>query len=58
MKDKTENWPEPEGGFNKPTQALRSLSHCSPSSQGLVFAHPDREYSMLLQRLQIKDSGA
>lgn len=57
-KNNDKDWPEAEGGFDKPTQALRSLEHCSPSAQSLIFTHPDREYSMLLQRMQIRDSGA
>lgn len=56
MNDDNKDWPE--AGVNKPAVTLRSLQHCSPSAQSLIFTHPDKEYSMLLQRMQIRDSGA
>lgn len=58
MTKKTEkDWPEAEGGFSPPTQILRSLTHCSPAAQSLIYSHPDREYSELLQRMQIRNFG-
>lgn len=53
--DSEKDWPEAEGSFGPPTRTLRSLEHYSPSAQGLVYSHPDREYSELLQRMQIQN---
>lgn len=49
-----QDWPEAEGGFSPPTETLRNLMHYSPSAQNLIYSHPDREYSELMQRMQIQ----
>lgn len=55
MKNEPEkDWPEAEGHFSPPTETLRSLMNCSPSAQNLIYSHPDREYSDLMQRMQIQ----
>lgn len=53
--DSEKDWPEPEGSFGPPSQSLRRLAQYSPSAQGLIYSHPDREYSKLLQRMQIQN---
>lgn len=56
-KNDDKDWPEAEGSFSPPTDILRKLSRYSPSSENLIYSHPDKEYSRLLQWNQIRGSG-